>query len=67
MYGSISIRGSEDRSSKGRVDETRFFGSRKETEAKENLTYPSLAGTIAMAFWGDDICSTVVNYEYKCI
>lgn len=29
-----------DRSSKGRVDETRFFGSRKETEAKENLTYP---------------------------
>jgi hypothetical protein len=20
-----------------------------------------------MAFWGDDICSTVVNYEYKCI
>ena len=32
----------EDRSSKGRVDETRFFGSRKETEAKENLTYPCL-------------------------
>ncbi|CAL1150414.1 unnamed protein product [Cladocopium goreaui] len=30
-----------DRSSKGRVDETRFFGSRKETEAKENLTYPT--------------------------
>eukprot|EP00435_Cladocopium_sp_Y103_P046711 s804_g13.t1 len=29
-----------DRSSKGRVDETRFFGSRKETEARENLTYP---------------------------
>ncbi|CAL1150415.1 unnamed protein product [Cladocopium goreaui] len=50
-----------DRSSKGRVDETRFFGSRKETEAKDNMglfqfansmgyiSYQGLASAVAVA------------------